>query len=51
MAGFKQRIATARKYLSDFGLGAYCGFGRLSASELSNILTDHLQAIEIAAKH
>jgi hypothetical protein len=51
MARFKERITTARKYLPDFGLGAYCGFGRLPASELANILTDHLQAIEIAAKH
>jgi hypothetical protein len=51
MAGFKQRIATARKYLPDFGLGAYCGFGRRPASELANILTEHLRAIEIAAQH
>src|SRR5262249_54829173 len=26
MARFEERIATARKYWSDFGLGAYCGF-------------------------
>jgi hypothetical protein len=51
MARFKERIATARKYLSDFGLGAYCGFGRLPVSELPKILTDHLKAIKIAAPH
>ena len=51
MARFKERIATARKYLPDFGLGAYCGFGRLPVSELPNILADHLKAIEIAAPH
>jgi hypothetical protein len=50
MSRFKERIATARRYLPDFGLGAYCGFGRLPVSALPNILTDHLQAIEIAAQ-
>ena len=28
MASFKARLAVARKYLPDFGLAAYCGFGR-----------------------
>src|SRR3974390_2652052 len=28
MAHFKERIGVARKYLPEFGLGAYCGFGR-----------------------
>jgi len=48
MARFKERIAVARKYLSDFGIGAYCGFGRQPASELRQILNDHLAAIEMA---
>jgi hypothetical protein len=48
MAGFKPRLQTARKYLADFGLGAYCGFGRLPASDLPKVLTDHLEAAEIA---
>ena len=50
MARFEERIATARKYLSEFGLGAYCGFGRLPASELPNVLADHLRALEIAGR-
>lgn len=50
MARFKERIATARKYLPDFGLGAYCGFGRLPVSELHHILNDHLAAVEIAGQ-
>src|SRR5207248_2598619 len=29
MERFTERLATARKHLADFGLGAYCGFGRL----------------------
>lgn len=51
MARFEERIAAARKYLPDFGLGAYCGFGRLPVSELPSILADHLRAVELAARH
>ena len=50
MAGFKARIATARKYLPDFGLGAYCGFGRMPVSELPGVLADHLKAVEVAGR-
>ncbi|HZD92224.1 MAG TPA: hypothetical protein VE224_19180 [Pseudolabrys sp.] len=50
MERFKPRVATARKYLPDFGLGAYCGFGRLPVSELPSILQGHLAAIEMAAQ-
>jgi hypothetical protein len=49
MDRFKDRIATARKYLPDFGLGAYCGFGRRPVAELGEILGDHLRAVDIAA--
>jgi hypothetical protein len=48
MARFPERIAAARKYLPAFGLGAYCGFGRLPPAELPNVLADHLKAAEIA---
>jgi hypothetical protein len=34
--------------LSEFGLGAYCGFGRQPPSELRNILNEHLQAVAMA---
>jgi hypothetical protein len=51
MARFKERIATARKYLPNFGLSAYCGFGRRPVTELPNILADHMKALEIAAQH
>jgi hypothetical protein len=46
MARFKDRIATARKYLPEFGLGAYCGFGRLPPAEMPAVLADHLAAVE-----
>jgi hypothetical protein len=46
---FAQRLAAARKFLPEFGLGAYCGFGRLAPSELPGVLADHLKAAELAA--
>lgn len=49
MARFRERIAAARRFLPEFGLGAYCGFGRLPPSELPGILDDHLKAVELAA--
>jgi hypothetical protein len=48
MAGFKARLQTARKYLPDFGLGGYCGFGRIPVAELRQVLADHLEAMKIA---
>jgi hypothetical protein len=49
MGRFAIRIAVARKFLPDFGLGAYCGLGRLPPSQLPTIMADHLKAVEIAA--
>ena len=48
MERFKQRIATARKYLPEFGVGAYCGFGRLPPSEMPAVLDEHRQAVKLA---
>jgi hypothetical protein len=45
MDGFKERVATARKYLPDFGVAAYCGFGRMAPNEMPAVLDEHLQAI------
>jgi hypothetical protein len=45
MDSFEQRVAIARRYLPDFGLGAYCGFGRLPPADLPRVLDDHLQAV------
>jgi hypothetical protein len=38
----------ARKFLPHFGLGGYCGFGRLPPAELAGVLADHIKAVEIA---
>jgi hypothetical protein len=44
MARFQQRVALARKYLPEFGLAAYCGFGRSPVSDLPGILVEHVKA-------
>jgi hypothetical protein len=46
MRGFEARVATARKFLPEFGLSAPCGFGRCATSELADILADHLAAMK-----
>lgn len=48
MEGFEARLSAARKFLPDFGLGAFCGFGREPVDTLPQILQDHLKAAEIA---
>jgi hypothetical protein len=47
MSSFRERLAVARKFLPDFGLGAYCGFGRTPPEQLPQLLADHLQAVEL----
>jgi hypothetical protein len=48
MESFAERLRTARKYLPEFGLAAYCGLGRSPPSELPQVLDDHLQAAAAA---
>ena len=53
MERFPERLATARKYLRDFGVAAYCGFGRLPPAEMPRVLDEHvaaLRAITAAAR-
>jgi hypothetical protein len=45
MERFKGRLATARKYLKNFGLGAFCGFGRMPPGEMPRVLKEHKQAV------
>ena len=47
MPTFAERLAVARKHLSDFGVAAYCGFGRRHPSELPEILKDHIMAVDL----
>ena len=46
--GFKERVAMARKYLPDFGVAAYCGFGRIAPEHMPAVLDEHVQAIKAA---
>jgi hypothetical protein len=46
MERFEHRVALARKYVPDFGMGGYCGFGRLSPGELPGILDQHRVAAQ-----
>jgi hypothetical protein len=48
MATLQARLEIARKFVADFGLAAYCGFGRTPPAELPRILHDHLAALRIA---
>jgi hypothetical protein len=46
MGSFRERLGVARKFVPDFGLGAYCGFGRTPPVQLPQVLADHLKAVE-----
>lgn len=48
MDSFEQRLAAARKFLPDFGLAAYCGFGRTPPEQMKQVLQDHLAALKLA---
>jgi hypothetical protein len=48
MDGFAARGATARKYLPEFGVAAYCGFGRMPPSQMPAVLEEHRQASQAA---
>ena len=45
MPSFRERLAVVRKFVPDFGLGAYCGFGRTPTDQLPQVLQDHLKAV------
>jgi hypothetical protein len=46
MERFKERVAKAKKYLPDFGVGAYCGLGRMPPEDVPKVLDDHIRASE-----
>ena len=48
MENFEERYRAAQKFLPEFGLGAYCGLGRLAPDDVEESFADHLRAIEIA---
>ena len=46
MPTFKERFEVAKKYLPDFGIAVYCGFGRQSPSDVPKVIQDHRQAMQ-----
>ena len=46
MGSFDSRLAVAKRHLPDFGLGAYCGFGRIPPADLPGIVQDHVRALK-----
>jgi len=48
MDSLAQRLAIVRRFVPEFGLAAYCGFGRIPPEQLPQILADHRTALEIA---
>ena len=48
MDGFNARVAAARKYLPEFGVAAYCGFGRMPPSQMPAVLEEHRHASQAA---
>ena len=49
MDGFAARVAAARRFLPQFGIAGYCGFGRMPSSDMPRVLAEHLQAIATIA--
>jgi hypothetical protein len=47
MATFEERLALAKQFLPEFGVAAYCGFGREQPSAVPGIVQDHLRALKI----
>ena len=48
MSRYARRMLAARKHLADFGVGAFCGFGRERPADLPRILSEHLTAVQPA---
>lgn len=45
VAGVKRRYATASKYLRDFGVAWYCGFGRQPGADWTQTMREHRQVV------
>ena len=49
MDTFERRLVIARRYLSSFGLAAYCGLGRTPPAGLEKILQEHERALKFVS--
>ena len=44
--GLRRRHATASKYLDDFGVAMYCGFGRQPGQDGTETMREHRRVVE-----
>src|ERR1700689_502205 len=47
-AGLRRRQATAARYLADFGVAMYCGFGRQPGADGTETMREHAQVARVA---
>ncbi len=45
VAGLRRRVATASRYLSDFGVAMYCGFGRQPGADGTETMREHARVV------
>lgn len=44
-AGLQRRTATASRYISDFGVALYCGFGRQPGQDPIETMREHAEVV------
>ncbi len=45
VAGLRRRVATASRYLPDFGVAMYCGFGRQPGADGTQTMREHARVV------
>jgi hypothetical protein len=45
VAGLRRRVATASRYISDFGVAMYCGFGRQPGADGAETMREHARVV------
>jgi hypothetical protein len=48
VAGLRGRYATASRYISDFGVAMYCGFGRQPGADGAQTMREHAHVVRTA---
>jgi hypothetical protein len=43
--GLRRRVATASRYISDFGVAMYCGFGRQPGQDWTETMREHAEVV------
>jgi hypothetical protein len=45
-AGLRRRVATASRYIDDFGVAMYCGFGRQPGADGTETMREHARVVQ-----